>query len=93
MTEISSDQTHLDQDITGMQAAFQSVVDELKAQANTGQPLDFTKADALLASMQSEATADATAAPSQPSTPVDTSTGDTSAPASGDTGTPATPTA
>lgn len=61
---MTSNQEHLDQVVQDLQASFAQVVQELKAQASAGQPLDFTKADALVASVQSEATADAPPAPS-----------------------------
>ncbi len=65
----ASNQAHLDQDVQGIAAAFAQVVAELKAQAATGQPVNFTAADALVASVQGEATADAPAAPPAGTTP------------------------
>lgn len=64
--QMSSDQSHLDTDVSELQAGFASVVAELKAQAAAGQPLDFTNADALVGTVQAEASADAPAAPAAP---------------------------
>lgn len=65
MTE-STDQQHLDADVDAMKTAFATVIAELKAQNAAGQPLDFTAADALVTTEQTEATADAPAAPVVP---------------------------
>lgn len=69
MTAINQGQTHLDQDVQSLTDGFAKVVEELKAQAAAGQPLDFTKADALVSSVQTEATADAAPSPSPSPSP------------------------
>jgi hypothetical protein len=67
MSEVNQDQVKLDADVSGMADAFATVVAELKAQAAAhGAPLDFTNADNLLRSMQTEATSDAPPAPPAP---------------------------
>jgi uncharacterized membrane protein len=63
MNAMTSDQSHLDQDVTELQTGFAEVVAELKAQAAAGQPLNFAAADALVGTVQAEATADAPPAP------------------------------
>lgn len=63
MSDVNANQTHLDTDITALTANFATVIAELKAQAAAGAPLDFTAADALVASEAAEATADAPPAP------------------------------
>lgn len=65
----ASNQQHLDQDVQAIVASFAQVVAELKAQAATGQPVNFAAADALVASVQGEAAADAPAAPPTPPAP------------------------
>lgn len=78
MTEISANQQHLNDDVTALGTAFTTAIQELKDQIAAGatpEQLDFTAADALVAQVQAEATADA---PPQPSTPVDTSSSDSS---------------
>ncbi len=63
---MSADQSHLDQDVDALKTGFAQVVQELKDQAATGTPLDFTNADKLVADVQAEATADAPAPVDQP---------------------------
>lgn len=73
---MATNQEHLDQVVAGIGTAFVQAIQELKDQIAAGatpEQLDFTAADALVAQVQAEATADA---PAAPSTPVDTSTGD-----------------
>ena len=63
---VNDNQAHLDQDITDLGTAITTAVTELKAAIAAGTPaqsLDFTALDALVASTQAEATADA---PPQP---------------------------
>lgn len=69
----AENQAHLDQDVQAIGTAVATIISELKAQAAAGQPLDFTAADALVASTQGEATADAPPA----AAPVEPTTGDT----------------
>lgn len=60
MTE--SNQQHLDRDVQGIRDAFATAIQELKDQIANGTPaaaLDFSAADALLGTVQAEATADA----------------------------------
>lgn len=68
MTE-ASNQIHLDQDVQALGASVAQIVTELKAQSASGQALDFTAADALVASVQGEATADAPAPAPAPAVP------------------------
>jgi hypothetical protein len=56
---IMSEQAHLDQDVQAIAASVATIVTELKAQSAAGVPLDFSAADALVQSVQGEATADA----------------------------------
>jgi hypothetical protein len=64
MTEANADQAHLDLDVRELGQQFAIVVAELKAQAaNAGTPLNFTNADALVATVTGEATADAPPVP------------------------------
>lgn len=71
MTGFASDQAHLDADVHAIGQQFATVIAELKAQHDAGQPLDFTAADALVASVTAEATADAPAPPVETASPVE----------------------
>jgi hypothetical protein len=73
-TTVSSNQERLDTDIAAIGTALSTIVAELKAQAANGQTLDFSAADALVASAQGEAAADAPAAPVAPAAQADGST-------------------
>lgn len=64
--DMTSNQDHLNADIAAIGQALSDIVSELKAQAANGQTLDFTAADALVASAQGEAAADAPPAPAAP---------------------------
>lgn len=86
-----TDQEHLDQDVAALTSSIAQEVSELKAQIAAGisaSDLDFTSLDALVASTQADATADAppvpvadtTSAPTEstdattwPTTPTDSS--------------------
>lgn len=72
--KLMSDQSHLDTDIQAIGTQFATVVAELKAQHAAGTPLDFTAADALVATVTGEAAADAPAtdAPPADAPPADT---------------------
>jgi hypothetical protein len=63
MSEIQSDQQHLETDVTAIGASVATIVTELKAQQAAGVPLDFTNADQLVSDLQAQATADAPPAP------------------------------
>lgn len=61
---VSTNQEHLDQDVAAIATAFAQAIAELKAQIAAGatpEQLDFTAADALVATVQGEAAADAPA--------------------------------
>jgi len=69
MTTFGSDQAHLDSDVAALTAAFGSIIAELKLDAAalaaaaaaagvTVPAIDFTAADALVASTQAEVAAD-----------------------------------
>lgn len=74
ITTMSADQSHLDADVNALGVAFAQVVAELKAQAGA-EHLDFAAADAFVATVQGEATADAPVeAPPVDQPPVDGST-------------------
>jgi hypothetical protein len=60
---IMTEQAHLDTDVAAIVAAVAAIVSELKASVAAGMPLDFTAADALVASVQVEAAADAPPVP------------------------------
>lgn len=66
MTEIQSNQAHLDADVAALRQAVSDAVAELKAAAANGQSLDFSRLDALVTDTQAEATADAPPAPAAP---------------------------
>ena len=76
--QMATNQEHLDAVVSGIGTAFVTAIQELKDQIAAGatpEQLDFTAADALVAQVQAEATADAPAAPpadgGDQSTPVD----------------------
>lgn len=84
MTEFANDQDHLDADVSAESTSFAQVLAELKAQEGADK-LDFTKADAFVASVQSEAAADAPA-------PVQSAAVDPLAPTGSDAPHPSDPT-
>ena len=66
---VSENQAHLDQDVAGIATAFATAIAELKAQIAAGatpEQLDFAAADALVATVQGEADADAPVPPVEP---------------------------
>ena len=63
MTDINADQAHLDAIVGAETAALAAIITELKAQHAAGVPLNFTAADAFVASAQAEAAADAPVVP------------------------------
>jgi hypothetical protein len=73
IADMTADQSHLDTDVQGLSDAItldrtelEQVITDLKNQPG-GAGLDFTKADALLASEQAQASADAPVTPPAPS--------------------------
>ena len=69
MTQQTTDEQHLDADVTALTTAIGTEVAELKAAIAAGTPaaaLDFTALDNLLTATQAEATADAPPVPPVP---------------------------
>lgn len=68
---MTSSQSHLDADVSGLKAGFAALVAEWKTQHAKGEPIDFSSADELLSDVNTEVGNEQTADAPAPAAPTD----------------------